>query len=113
MGIASFEESSQCQPVALRGDLETESLANSREEVDVLGEGVDNPPASRARPGGAHDARHSVALLEEAELVRESVVSELIAMIRGDKHESVLHWPSRSRASQTRPSWASTSPIIP
>lgn len=50
-GIASFEESSQCQPVALRGDLETESLANSREEVDVLGEGVDNPPASRARPG--------------------------------------------------------------
>ena len=54
-----------------------------------------------------------MALVEPSELLLEPVVAELLAVVGRDDYEVSSHSPLACERVHTRPSWASTSLIIP
>ena len=85
------------QPVALHGDVDAHRLAQRGEDVDVLGEALDDRPAGGIGRRGrvAHDADDVMALLEPSDLLLEAVVAELLAMVR--RHDDVGVVPRSDR----------------
>ena len=62
----------------------------------------------------ADDADDVVARLEEPDLLHEALVAELLAVVGGDDDDGVVPLAAcAAGAAHTRPSWASTSLIIP
>src|ERR1043166_5238703 len=89
-GALAAKERRQRQAVALRRHFDTHGLANRGEDIDVFCEGVDRGAMRCGVARIADDSGDVVAGFEEAELLEEAVVTELLAVVGRDDAEGVV-----------------------
>ena len=93
LGFFSREEGLEWKSVNLDGDVNAECHGDRGQDVDVLREVIDPGPVSSRGSRIVDDATNGVALREESQLLSQTMVAELFAMIGREDDQRVVHLP--------------------